>query len=337
MRLAPLAFTAALLAAPAARAQDPLRPAAGTWRFGVAPQVDLWFHGLAVLGYGMDAALPLYDSAYAAAARPGSALAALPTLRDTFERDPAFQILHFLPLYFTAADPLGMLGAVEDAARTPPGTPPAVRDPRLRRGAEVVALALPRGRQREALREFVRALRRDWESGFRARWDSAIAARRDDLEAAQALWDSVFAPRLAPLLFAGKLDYGSVFVSRPLGLEGRLVTGDRRTNVAAVLFTDGPAAILYATVREMCFEWMRGVVADHVAPAERRGREQALESRAAVRCGARVLERLVPEHAEAYRRFYAEQGAAAFEEAYAVPDAVARGLGARLDFLLGGI
>ncbi|MBI4513595.1 MAG: hypothetical protein HY702_05735, partial [Gemmatimonadetes bacterium] len=127
-----------------------------------------------------------------------------------------------------------------------------------------------------------------------------------------------------------------VLVSLPLGPEGRLVTGDRRRNVAAVRFAASPQEILYVAVREMCFEWGRGVLEEYVAPVERRGRERALEAYAAVRCGALVMDRVLPEYADGYRAAYGVPAGASFEQAYPVPEAVVRGLGERLDFLLDG-
>lgn len=315
-------------------------PSTGSWRIRTSPQVDLWYHGLAVLGYGAapaGAPLPLYDSTYAAAVRGRSPMAASRALAETFAKDTAYEFLHFVSLYFLDADPMAMLDAVEAVARTEPGAAPRLRDVRLQFGAAVLAAALPRGRQRAPLREFAQALRRDWADFFGAYWDSAVAARRTVLDSAQMLWDSTFAPRLKPLLFAAKLDEGMVLVSLPLGPEGRLVTGDRRRNVAAVRFAQSPEEIVYAVVREMCFEWGRGVVQDYVAPVERRGRERELEAYAAVRCGALVMDRVLPERADAYRAAYAVPVVASFEQAYPIPESVLRGLGERLDFLLDGL
>ncbi len=313
-------------------------PTPGAWRVQVAPQIDLWFHGLAVIGYGIDAAVPLYDSAYAAAASGRSALVELRALRDTFAKDPAYPILHFVPLYFARSDAGTMLDAVEAVARAAPGSAPRVRDERAQLAAVALSAALPKAKQRRMLGEFVRALRRDWERGFRSAWDSALAGRKSELDSIQIVWDSTFAPRLRDLLFAGKLDEGVVYVSRPLGPEGRIFSGDRRNNVVAVRFAERPEAVAFAVVREMCFEWMRGVLADYVAPVERRGREQELEGYTAIHCGALVMERLLPERAADYREFYAElAGRGSLDEAYPIPESARRGLAARFDFLLGGI
>ncbi len=89
----------AIAAAPAipAAAQPPA--AAPSWRVTTLDHVDLWYHGVALLGVAVPEPAGLYDAAYAPAVRRLRAqlrVAATPLerasrdLASTFQREPAF-------------------------------------------------------------------------------------------------------------------------------------------------------------------------------------------------------------------------------------------------------
>ena len=88
------------------------------WVVSSGPHVDLWYHGLAIVGLDQDAGLELYSPGYVERVNGAKqALGVYPTaldraaddLRDGFEADRVFQSLHFLPLFFPTATPDQML------------------------------------------------------------------------------------------------------------------------------------------------------------------------------------------------------------------------------------
>jgi hypothetical protein len=144
-------------------------------------------------------------------------------------------------------------------------------------------------------------------------------------------WDARFAAALAPFLHAERLDGGVVMVAAALGPEGRLFAGspdDRADNVAAVGTLDAPPgadAPLFALVRELCFP-MVSRAADQ-SPALRVSRAEAARrsSIAAVRCGAELLDRLLPAEAGGYRTHWqhvADPGGRAVFDTLFPPDPV---------------
>ena len=155
--------------------------------------------------------------------------------------------------------------------------------------------------------------------------DLAAAAKPSVVPAArldrwQQQWDARFAPALARYFADERLDGGVVMVADALGPEGRLFTGvpaDRHDNVIAVGTPlaagddDGP---LFAVVRESCFP----LVSRAADATPNFGRDRAAAARrtslAAVRCGADLLDRLLPAEAGAYRahwRLAADAGGSA--------------------------
>ena len=314
------------------------------WIVGRAPHIDLWYHGIAVIGYEGFGVLPLYDPDYAdrvAAARaergnPGSALVAnAAALRRAFSRDSIFEVFHFLPMYFASSSPEGMFEALRAVANST-GTP-VVSDPSARFGASATAYVLQDPDQRRVLGEFVDALEDEWNTFYSSYSRELVAEESERAGQFQQRWDDVFQPALRPFLTGSRLDGGIILVSPALGAEGRIFQGDPGNpvdNVVAVGFLDGgtPDAELYAVVRELCFPVVRraievvGVSGDRVA-AERSS------SRAAVRCGALILEQYLPSAADGYRRSFTgiRDGDAAivtraFTEAYPLAPALEQAL-----------
>jgi hypothetical protein len=78
------------------------------WPLVEVPYVDLWFHGLALVGFRGFGPPPLYDPGCATRIRRakdslGISLTALDHrpewLRTAFEEDSCFDVLHFVPMY----------------------------------------------------------------------------------------------------------------------------------------------------------------------------------------------------------------------------------------------
>ena len=311
------------------------------WTLVEAPQVDLWFHGLAVVGFRGFGPLPLYDPGYAGRIRRAKdSLGVFPTtfdrqaerLRTAFEADSSFEVLHFVPLYFAAADRAAMLEALRAVARQRSGIP-ALADPRTRFGAAAVAAVLRTPEQRRMLGEFADALDREWREFYGAYWARLWAERGARVAELQTEWDSRFAPSLADYLRALRLDRGIIFLSPALGADGRIFEGDpadRTDNLVAVRFPgsgDSSDVPLYAAMRELCYPVVRQALAGEPASASRVAAERK-SSDAAMRCGALLLNARAPALLPGYRRaFTSDTLTATFEAAYPLDQALASALG----------
>jgi hypothetical protein len=321
------AVGALALAVAPLEAQEAPGPEAASWRVLPLPHVDLWYHGLAVTGFDGSGPDPLYDPAYRARVRqlteelgvyPSTLDRSAPGLAAAFQSDEAFELLHFVPLYFASAGPDRMLAALTQVAET---GETAVEDPVAQFGAGIVAQLLPEERQRAVLLNFTEALLETWNTWFEDSWTRSVLDRRVDLATLQAAWDQRFAGPLRPYLARHAMDQGALIVSPQVGLEGRVFSGSPadRTDNLVVVHLPAPGetleAALHFAVRELCFPAARAAMeAAGPMPADRLA-ASARSTRAAVRCGDLLLQRVATAEAAAYRRSFVPASAAATESA----------------------
>ncbi len=358
MRRTSIVPTLALLAISSAAvpgslaAQD--QEAAPGWIVGAAPHLDLWFHGLAVVGFAGSGPMPLYDSEYGAVVeRLKQEQGVFPTVLDErarslasdFASHPGFELAHFLPLYFVSADRPRMFDALQKVARD--GNANAVTDFRAKFGAGVVAQVLTEADQRQALANYALVLEQEWGAFYEDFWNELASSRQDLYQELQLRWDHELAPRLQAYLHAARLDRGAIVVSPVIGAEGRIFEGDPRQrddNLIVVGFplgSDDLDAVLANIVRELSFPLLRRVP-NSTTTAGRDPAEAAAESSlAAVRAGALLLQRYAPDQVEAYQRSFVrarelepESGAALvsqFERTFAIPGDLSRALTAEVN------
>jgi hypothetical protein len=303
----------AILTAAPATAQPSSEPG-DTWRVTVSPFADLWYHGLAVVGFNGFGAHPLYDVAYgrqAARARPDGPLAReAPGLLEVLESDPAFEVLHFVPVYLAELPPDGALAGlrrIADGRETARGV---ASDG----GLAVIAALLPTPAQRRVLGRFLRALEQERSRGLATALAANRTGRMEQLAAMQARWVDTFAPALDPYLTGRGLGGGRILATPALGLEGRFFQGDPglvRDNVVIVGLgpvDEGPDATLAPVVRELCYPAVRAAFEDvQFRYADRVAASRASDA-AATRCGELLLQRALPEALPAYRTRFGLQG-----------------------------
>ena len=303
------ATLALLLAAAPLAAQSGAR-----WLFRSSSTADLWYHGVALAGLTGFGAQPLYDPGYPAAVRrTRDARGTAPTLlereaaqlREAFLADSAFELVHFVPLYFAAAEPEEMLAALEAVARSGREAV-AAQPPRTRFGASTVAFVLAAPAQRATLGRFVAALREEWPV-YRTERGAASEARNARLAAATATWERALEPALRGFLAKERLDGGVVLAVPSLGPEGRLFAGqpdDRADNIVAVALPMGePAdAAAYLAVRELAFPAARRALANAaLLPTDRLAAER-LAGQGSAQLGRMVLGAGAPGSAATYER-----------------------------------
>lgn len=327
----------------------------GGWAFSSHPFVDLWLHGMALVDPVGPGPHPLYDPAYPARVQREKADAAIsPTpldfrtgyFREAFRRDPAFEVFHFLPLYFVGAGRAETFRALEMLAMEPEGIPRAPSD-RTALGMMAVGSVLTTPGQREVLGEFLTALSAEWNLFFQPFWQERVVASQGLERNVQELWTRTFEPVLAPLLKGLNMRSGSAILSPAIGVEGRVFGGlpqDPTDNVLVVarpLGPDGAREAVFSMLRELSFPTVRRAMEGLGGAPDSREEGERLAAVAAVRSGALILQAFLPEEAAPYMEHFLSRSSPAptpggsiregFEEAYPLDAALYRALGEQIN------
>lgn len=343
---------------PATPAPDP-SPVAGVtranaiWGIEAREHVDLWLHGFAILQRD-SARVPFFERGYAqryqALKSRENVVTILDANRDRLEPSIAAKInAQFLPLYFATwedmARSIDLALEVEGEARR-------VADPAMQRAVAVVASYFPLAADREWLRIYMQSLREERDRFWRTWWHERQRELEPALARLDTLWQDRYRPEFQRFLTNSRLPNGDFLVSLPLDGEGRALLNPTgiRVNIIAVA---SPASVeravepIYVFAHEIVGTLASSVLQDNLSPAERRqGLEAQLSGNALVRGGAILLQRVAPELADGYARYYLEAAAvrvpatnvqAALATAFPLPDAVSQALARQIDAILGGI
>jgi hypothetical protein len=269
---------------------------------------------MALVGAQGFGALPLYDPGYPAAVRreresrgvgPTALERQAADFRAAFEADSAFEVLHFLPLYTPTIAPDDLLTAAA---------------PNLAAGV------LNTATERTLFDRFVSAVRGEWQAAYRPEYRDGAAALQTDLASVERRWTSEVEPAIRAYLERERLPSGIILPIRGLGPDGRYVPGSKQAPaVVAVQLPRDPThagdAAFFA-VRELCYPVVRKALAAPGLLPDDRVAAEALSGRAAVRCGALLLEATAPALGHGYREAFlrAAGSAGPFEAAYPLPD-----------------
>ena len=287
------------------------------WTFGTDPFAELWYHGLAMVGFDGAGRAPLYDARYAwrvvserraAGVEPTRLERERAAFRAALERDPAFEVLHFLPLHLADVPIDVALSSLE--ALDGEGTPSRHVDARARRELDALAGVLPRADQRALVADFVRALR--IERAALPPRDAAALEKR--ARRVRAIWKDVVTDGLADFIAREGLSGGRVIVTPALGPEGRILRPeDGAIVVVGALPDTDPGAVVGAVVRELCFPAVRRAIGPLEGWFDDRTMASDVSDQAATRCGALLLEEYAPGLMAAYQvRFGSSASRAAF-------------------------
>ncbi len=276
---------------------------ASEWRFRSDPFAELWYHGMAVVGFAGFGRVPLYDASYAWSVvsdrrsqdiEPTTLERERGSLQAVFTRDPAFEVLHFVPLYLADAPVDVALDALDPLSVNSGGR----ADGRIAREVGALAEVIREPAQREALARFARALREERDVLASAR------TRGIDLEESglEQLWRDVAAGPLADFLRRERLEGGWVTLTPALGPEGRFLERPSGSVVAVSASADtDPRAVVGAVVRELCYPPVRRALGPYESWFENRETVSDVSDQAATRCGALLLEAHEPDLLSAYR------------------------------------
>jgi hypothetical protein len=324
------------------------------WPVRSREHVDLWLHSYALLA--PDTVLvPYYRRGYRdrlfALRRQHGVSTLLDTNRARLQRGimatPALGTNpQFVPLYFDSYD---QLRTAIDVFMRANGNPNATNDPTSRTSVAILAAAFPTGADREWLRLFAESVDDESRKFYHAYWTAEARAHNGVMTRVDSLWQQHWRPALQRYLNNTQQQNGQLELSLPLGGEGRTIQFGTQQNVVAVPWPesrDDADVVLYVTAHEVTGTLASSAVADNTTPAEQRaGTTSRYQQAAAVRAGALLLERTVPNVLPGYMRYYLQQAGrpapvdprAAFAAAFAVPDAVPAAIARQLDVVLGGI
>lgn len=341
-------------AAPAANAPAPRASDATLgWRIDAREHVDLWLHGFAML---------LADSSLVPAMRLGyrdelsreRRVANAQTQLDAnylvltrrFRENPALGSAQFVALYFGSWDDLRR--GCQQFLRANGNVRAAGSQESLRMFA-TLATYFPSTADREWLRLFLESLDDERARFFRGWWPRQQSMRAATRATLEAQWRNTYAASFARFLRGTNQRYGALMLSLPLGGEGRSLDAGQQDNFVAVPFpaaNDDPRVALFVAAHEMVGTVTNAVVRDNTTPADQQSGEAGrLSTLSAVRGGALLLERVAPDLAEPYRRYYlqvarqvpASDIAAQFDRIFPIPDPIKRAIERQIDMVLNGI
>jgi hypothetical protein len=264
---------------------------------------------------------PLYDPAYPNEVRRAKEDAGLePTALDTrsayfreaFRRDLAFEVLHFVPLYFHRAGRAEFFSAMKLLIGTREGIPRA-QSANTAFGLAAVGSVLTTPSQRAVLGEFVSVLEAEWDQFFGEWWQAGSVARSRTQDSLRQIWASDYGPSMAPALEKIGMSGGVVALVPAIGGEGRIFGGTSQNSMDNVLVVSAPGnsdrsiEAVYSMLREVSFPVVRTVLEESGRKVGNQREEESLAARAAIRSGALMLEKYRPNDLRDYQRFFLSQ------------------------------
>lgn len=326
---------------------------APTWRVRTMEHVDLWLHGFAMLTSDTGH-VPFFVRDYkrdmAARKRQQNVHSQLDAnqqqLSSRFAANPSLTNAQFLAMYFSSLDEI--VNATDLFFRAE-GNPRAASDPRQQQQIAMLAANFPSGADRNWLRLFVSSIRDESSRFFHAYWVGEQTTRGGAFAAVNELWAQSY-PKLSRFLNNTQQPRGEVLLSLPIGGEGRTINDGKQANIVAVTFPKtietAPEA-MFVFAHEVVGRLAQEAITDNVTPAEQRsGAANEYIGNGAVRGGALLLQRIFPELAPDYMRFYlrtmgrtppAGDPSAAFAAAFPLPATILNAINTQIGVVLGGI
>lgn len=324
------------------------------WAVKRAEHVDLWLHSFAVVSNDT-AAVPLFKRHYRDSITAGKTrrniLSSLDANRATLEKriaaNPALINAQFVALQFTNFAELqkaieSFLQFQGDATKAPDRNTSVV--------IAQLAQSFPNAADREWLRLFLAGVIDEKSRFYDAEYLRSSNARAATLAAVDSLWQKVYRPKFDRFLNNTSQRNGEMLLSLPLGGEGRTGVGPIGQPLVAVPFPERPADAvqsIFVLAHEVTGNLVGTVVSDNTTPAQQRdGMTGMYVSFGQVLGGLMLLQKVAPELAEPYARYYLAQGGmpvpssnavAALKLAFPLPTAISDALAKQIEIVLAGI
>jgi hypothetical protein len=324
------------------------------WRVTAQEHVDLWLHGFAMLTSDTGKVTFFargYKQEMAALKKQRGAFTNLDAnqqqLQQRFAASPALANAQFVAMYFSS---MQELTTAMDLFIRANGEPRRASDPMEQQEIALLAQNFPSPADRAWARLFMQSLQDESNKFYHAYWTSEQQTRGAGYAQVNQQWIAQWYPKLTRFLNNTQQGSGEILLSLPLGGEGRTINGGKTLNSVAVNFpktSDAAPEALFGFAHEVVAKLVDEAVRDNTTPAEQRsGATAGYTGNGAVRGGALLIEKTMPEFTQAYMRFYLGQtGAApadgdpraAFEAAFPLPSAIVTSLSKTIDSILGGI
>ena len=252
----------------------------------------------------------------------------------------------FLPFYFASWEQMRQAADLFIRAN---GNPRATSDQTLQAYFGVLGASFQSAADRDWLRLFVEAVDDESRKFYHEYWIAETRARAGVAAHVDSIWQRTWRPAFQRYLNNTQQQNGEVYLSLPLDGEGRTVNFGKTQNAVAVGSPDAiqnRESVLYTFAHEIAGNVASTAIVDNTTPADRRaGTTARYEQSAAVRAGALLLERVLPNAVPGYMRFYLQAAGrpaptdprSAFMTTFAIPDAVNDAIGRQLEVILGGI
>ena len=326
----------------------------GVWPVRTREHLDLWLHSYAMIT--QDTTLvPYFRRGYhdrmASLRRQRGASSLLDSNRERLRARIAIEPSlatsgQFLPLYFSSWD---QMRQVIDLFVRGTGSPASAGDQVTATYFSILGSAFPSAADREWLRLFVESVDDESRRFYHDYWTTELRARAGVVSHVDSLWQRQWRPALQRFLNNTQQQSGELYLSLPLGGEGRTVQLAKNENAIAGPMPESLAeseVVLYGMAHEASGSIANTAIADNTTPADRRaGLTSRFEQAAAVRAGALLIEKTIPAALPGYMRFYLQSVGrsaptdprAAFSAAFVIPDAVRDAMSRQFDLVLGGI
>jgi hypothetical protein len=325
-----------------------------TWPVRSREHLDLWLHSYALLT--ADSTLvPYFRRGYRerinAVRRQKNATSLLDAnkgkLLDRVLNNPSLATSgQFLPLYFSSWE---QMKQVIDVFVRNNGNPGNSNDPNLRAYFGLLSGAFQNVGDREWLRMLTEAVDDESRRFYHDYWTGESRSHATVAAHTDSLWQRQWRPSLQRFLNNTQQQNGELYLSMPLGGEGRTVHFGKAENAVAGPMPDNLAEAeiaLYVMAHEITGAVASAAIADNTTPADQRaGVTSRYEQVAAVRAGAMLLERTIPNAVPGYMRFYLQTAGrtpppdpkAMFASTFGLPDAIRDAMVRQFDVILGGI
>ena len=327
------------------------------WPVKTRDHVDLWLHGFAMLTED-SSKVPLFRRNYRSQMQVLKNQRNIVTQLDANRSQLVARLTanrnlanaQFLALYFNSWD--DMRTAAEHFIQTQ-GDPRRARDERIQGVIAFLAQNFPTVADREWFRLFMTSLDDERADFYQAYWLQQNQARAGVTEAVSTQWQQTYYPKFRRFLMGTQQAAGDMLLSMPLGGEGRTIGASptsvaSRSSLIAVTFPESdPLEAIYVFAHEAVGSIMNGVITDNTTPAQRReGLAEQYAADGLVIGGAMLLQRLAPELADGYARYYLRTAGrpvpsgdvqGALNAAFPLPENFRSGFLRQLDIVLGGI
>ena len=325
-----------------------------TWPVRTREHLDVWLHSYALIT--PDTTLvPYFRRGYrdriGAVRRQRGVTSLIDTNRDRLLARIAIQPSlatngQFLPLYFSSWE---QMRQVIDLFVRNNGNAGAAPDQATATYFAILGAAFQSAPDREWLRLFAESADDESRRFYHDYWTMESRSHAAVLAHVDSLWQRQWRPALQRFLNNTQQQNGELYLSMPLGGEGRTVQLGKANNAVAGPMPEAMSEseiVLYVTAHELSGTIANAAIADNTTPADQRaGLTSRFEQAAAVRAGALLLEKTIPAAVPGYMRYYLQAAGrtaptdprAAFPLAFAIPGAMRDAMVRQFDLVLGGI